>query len=337
MNAYGIHTFAGLFTEGVKQVFNVVGVTNDGYGNKVHQVNHPEVPIWSTDQTNVSSLPGINFVYAQPECAPWSTAGKQLGLSDPRLKNTQIVFDLGLKIQPDFLALESVVGAFTKGKDYYEELSLPFKKQGYLLTHFLVNNMHLGTPQDRKRYFLLLHKNPLWVPELKKPQVFGDVLKTCSPGGKELLTNNAKIALEKYGWDDVTPGTYLNKWFTQNTPEPELNDNGTVKGRPPIGDKRLKADQVAPTFTGHYSYLHPTEERALTMDEAKAWCGVKKDYDLCVGHVGEQAKLLARSVMPKTGQWIAEMAEGTINGKGQNQFFPDVIDLRSGELDVNLF
>lgn len=338
MNAYGIHTFAGLFTQGVKQIFDVVGVTNDGYGNKAHAWNHPEVPIWTTEQTvgAIDRLPKIDFIYAQPECAPWSTAGKMLGLSDPRLKNTTSVFDIGLAVQPDFLALESVVGAYTKGKDFYEELSLPFKKQGYLMTHLLVNNMFLGTPQDRKRYFLLLHKKPLWLPDMTEPKTLGEVLKSTAPGGKELMTNNARKALEEYGWADVTPGTYLNKWFSRNNHDPAFNANGTIKGRPPIGDKRLKADAVAPTFTGHYTYLHPTEERALTMDEAKAWCGVEKDYDFCVEHVGEQAKLLARSVMPNTGKWIASMAEGTITGKGQFEYLPEILDLRTGVLDVNL-
>ena len=42
--------------------------------------------------------------------------------------------------------------------------------------------------------------------------------------------------------------------------------------------------------------------------------------------------LLGKSVMPKTGAWIAKMAKKTINNK-TNIIHPEVIDLRNGEFE----
>src|SRR6266705_6127449 len=64
-------------------------------------------------------------------------------------------------------------------------------------------------------------------------------------------------------------------------------------------------------FTGNTMY-HPTEPRALGIEEAKAICGYPPEFRLAEpASIGWWA-LLARAVMPPVGRWLARSVLETI-------------------------
>ena len=329
--AMGVYVFAGLMTEGVKRIFDVPVVINPAYGSRTHANNHRSTWVISPDDPK-PEVDHVDFMYSQPECAPWSTNSRKLGFSDPRFASTEDAFSTARHYEPDVFALESVVGAFTNGRAYYDTQAKWFLHNGYVTYHMLIDNQYHGTPQSRKRYFFVASKNPLWLPPLEEPIQFGDALAGVRPGGGDFCAPYAKRLLDEYGWDNLKPGKQLRKFFEDNVVDPKRKENGHVVGRPGFGGRRMNADVVAPAFVGVYPLIHPSEHRPLTMNEVKAWCGVPQSYEFSPAGCGGQALEMSRSVLPNTAEWIAKMALGTIDGKGIGGTLPEIIDLRKGEL-----
>lgn len=330
--AVGIHVFAGLFTEGVKEHFEVPAVINDGYGDNIHIANHPEAKLFKSAEFNPEEFDNIDFVYSQPPCAPWSVSGNKKGLDDPRISMTTDAAKIGLSLKPRFFALESVVPAFTKGRAYYDKLGDLWRECGYNVTHMLINGIYSGTPQIRHRYLFIAHQGNLDFPDFTKPKTVNESFIDIKPGGYEICGPGVKNTLDKFGYKEIPQGTNLFKWFTRINKNPQYKSNGHMLDRPARSSIRLNGFKPAPVFFGDYSWLHPTEDRPITMNELKALCGLRQDYNLLNEGRAAAQVLLGKSVMPKTGAWIAKMAKKTINNK-TNIIHPEVIDLRNGEFE----
>lgn len=330
--AVGIHVFAGLFTEGVKEHFEVPAVINDGYGDHIHLANHPGAALFKTDQFDIDRFKNIDFVYAQPPCAPWSVAGNRLGTEDPRINMTADAMKLALTLKPEFFVLESVVRAFTKGKDYYDKAGLAWQDHGYLISHMLINGAFTGTPQIRNRYLFIAHRNNIVLPDFIKGKTVSEALRGVEADGHEVCSPGIKSTLQKYGYSELYPGDKLHSWFTRVNKNPEYKSNGEMLNRPSIGSLRLDGKKHAPVLVGDYSWIHHKEDRPITINELKALCGLRLDYSLENSTRWAAQEYLGKSVMPKTGAWIAKMAKKTINNK-TNIIHPEVIDLRNGEFE----
>src|SRR6266566_8003425 len=136
--ALGVYIFAGGFIVGVKCVgFNVVTHLEDGpFGVSTTKRNHPELAghvhldpaSWPLDQ-----LRGVDFVYGNPPCAPWSQAGMswkhKRGLADswwerdPRVSCVYQMFDVLEKVRPRVWAWESVARAAVAGRPLIDSLA----------------------------------------------------------------------------------------------------------------------------------------------------------------------------------------------------------------------
>lgn len=335
MEAIGIHVFAGLFTEGVKQHFSVPAVINDGYGDHIHLANHPEAQLFRTDEFDVKKFKNIDFVYAQPPCAPWSVAGNRLGIEDPRMNMTADAMKIALALKPEFFVLESVVRAFSKGKDYYDKAGLLWQADGYSITHMLINGAFTGTPQIRNRYLFIAHRNNIVLPNFIKGKTVSEALHEVQASGHEVCSPGIKSTLQKYGYSELRPGDKLHSWFTRVNKDPEYKSNGEMLNRPSIASLRLDGRKHAPVVVGDYSWIHHKEDRPITINELKALCGLRLDYSLENATRWAAQEYLGKSVMPKTGSWIADMASKTIRHKS-NMPHSNVIDLRKGEYEPML-
>lgn len=330
--AVGIHVFAGLFTEGVKEHFEVPAVINDGYGDNIHIANHPEAELFKSIEFNPEEFNNIDFVYSQPPCAPWSVAGNRLGTGDPRINMTANAMKLALALKPEFFVLESVVRAFTKGRDYYDKAGLNWQDHGYSITHMLINGIFTGTPQVRNRYLFIAHRNNIVLPDFIKGKTVSEALLNVEATGHEVCSPGIKKTLEKYGYSELRPGDKLHSWYTRVNKNPEYKSNGEMLNRPSIASLRLDGKKHAPVVVGDYSWIHHKDDRPITINELKAICGLRLDYSLENSTRWAAQEYLGKSVMPKTGAWIAEMARKTIDNK-TNIIYPEVIDLRHGEFE----
>jgi DNA (cytosine-5)-methyltransferase 1 len=96
-----------------------------------------------------------------PPCQPFSSAGKQMGLDDPRGRLFEHFVRLAGELQPRYILFENVRGLVTaKGEDGHPGSALAmvraeFERIGYGTTFAILNAADYGIPQRRTRLFML--------------------------------------------------------------------------------------------------------------------------------------------------------------------------------------
>jgi site-specific DNA-cytosine methylase len=328
MRALGAYIFAGGFTEGVRQRFDVMAhFEGSDYGVATARLNFPKLPIhypiekWPVDDP---SFKEVDFIYGNPPCAAWSVAGytKSKGTdkwrTDPRVECTVAHFGLLRKLRPKVWAWESVTQAYSKGIEFVKKLEEEALSLGYSVTYLLHDAQWLGLPQVRRRFFMVCHRVELNVafPNWAPPQTCWDVLKHVKPASVE---HRPKLGDQ---FDDklhlVKPGERLSAaWERILRPAgaPVLNARGQVKNRPSFGHCRLDPEKTANAVVG-YMMIHPTENRWMTVNELQALSGFPQDWKWAPKKPGDIASEMARGVCPNVGAWLAmTVAEACENGK----------------------
>lgn len=311
LRAIGANIFAGGFTLGVRRHFDVLmHLEHDGYGAAVSHANLG-LPV-VTDQTDwrrvlkEERVDRVDFLYSNPPCAIWSTASgvKRDWRLDPRLQRIRDIFELVDVLEPTVWCWESVCQAFTRGRDFVDELIGLAQRRGYSATYLFINARWHGVPQERKRFFLVLHKVAIdWqAPDYAlEPSAYG-AIRAVDPGEMKPITNKLHLKLLK----KTKPGGSLRRTFVEHFGEDESqlprNRHGKVKDKPSFLIKRLPLEGPGGVVVGD-RICHPVEPRLLTINELKALCGFPPGYDL--RSRSGAASLLARGVMPPVGEWLA--------------------------------
>lgn len=314
--ALGANIFAGGFSLGVSKHFRLLGHLehDDGYGAAVSSKNL-KIPIYVGKDQWPEKVGKLDFLYANPPCAIWSTASGRPGHlweKDPRLQRIRDIFALVDRYKPYVWCWESVCQAFNRGRPFVEELADEAKKRGYSATYLLVDAAYLGTPQHRKRFFLVLHNIEIdWEkarPDFTKVMTAGQALKGVKPI-KELLgkmtPGEAKILKH------TKPGDKLARVFDRVTKNPKRGDRGQLLGRPSFLKRRLDPTLPSSTVIGN-AIFHPKQDRFLSVNETAALCGFPQSWEW---PRSDGYNLLARGVMPPVGEWLARQVAAGIKRK----------------------
>lgn len=341
-NALGAHIYAGGFTVGVRKHFNVVGhLEHDGYGQKVVQLNYPQLPVYTGGPANWPKTwpkgdDRIRFVYANPPCAIWSaaSAGREVEwYDDPRLELHRDIFNLLGEVHPDVMAMESVTNMWAKGQEHVERLAAEADKLGFSTTVVMHDAQWLNVAQTRKRMFVVFHRVeiPWQLPTFKPPQTVRQLFSKLKPS-----TQGYDPTLWKRfdKWAKLAqPGERLARVFDRHNPEPELNERGHKIGRPGFLYYRLPWDKPANALLG-YTCLHPDEHRFLTQQEAAAICSFPASYKWPEGTFSEITNYMARGVMPKVGEWLAKnVAAALEQDKRTNASSFEMLDIRKPQVE----
>lgn len=320
--AVGAYIFAGGFTVGVKLAgYEVLAhLEGDGYGVSSARLNWPDLPIYvgpANWPTAALRERGVDLVYSNPPCAIFSamgirtTRGADGWRTDPRLGCWWNAFELLGSIRPQAWALESVTQAYTTGRPLIDELTKRALLLGYSVTHLFVDASWFGLPQRRRRFFIVAHRAARlttgglnWAP----PPTVGEVLREVDEPGHHVECK-PHAALMPH----TRPGEGLSTaWERLNPPETRRRGaRGQVIGRPSFKDGRLHPDRTMGAYLGD-AYLHPTENRRLGINEARALGGYPPDFQLG-GDPRGWGSLLARAVMPPVGRWLAERVASTLS------------------------
>jgi site-specific DNA-cytosine methylase len=341
LTALGANIFAGGFTVGVSRHFKVLAHMehDDEYGWPVVKANFPRLPLLHLPLDKVadghywrSKINGqrINFIYSNPPCAIWSMGGKRSmdWENDPRVQRIRDIHSLIPIFQPEVWCWESVCRAFTTGWPLVDHLAAVAWKMGYCATVVLVDAQYLGTPQSRRRFFLVLHRVELnlFEPDWNFVVTVRDALKKITPTRDEL--KKARRIAEKFKplLAASKPDTQLSHTFDAMHPRKKPNKDGRVIGRPGFMARRLPLDRPSGVVIGS-ELFHPTQARRLTIREQAALCGFPPGYDFAPA--GNDAyNQIARGVCPTVGEWLARGVKRSILERRPAQFAKTVIDLR---------
>ena len=307
--ALGAYIFAGGFTVGVSKHFDVAAhLEETKYGVSTFTKNFPSTPVYYPPEAwpieALADEPRFDFIYGNPPCAAWSQAGRSVvqgsdWRTDPRVDCTRRHFGLLERLRPRFWAWESVQPAFIKGREFVDELTSRANDTGYSVTYLLHNAMYLGVPQRRRRFFFVAHDVDFDIEALDWSwESSGDALRSMNYKGSPLDHN---IGRHRALLSKVRQGEPLRDAWYREHPEPrEKNERGQNKGCPPLSITRAHPDKPAGVVM--HEMVHPTEDRALSIEELARLCGYPPDFEFVDARDAGQ---IGRGVCPPVGEWLA--------------------------------
>lgn len=324
--AVGAFIFAGGFTLGVKRAgFEVLAQLENGkFGVATTERNHPGLPVhvdpatWPTAELGAR---GVDFVYGNPPCAPFSVANAsplKKGMHhdwwkrDARVSCIHQEFSLLETLKPRVWAWESVQPAFTRGRELVDELTHVAGTLGYSASYVFENSAHLGVPQQRRRFFCVFHDVRIdWQypdPKTVKMVTVREAFDALNATG----LNTPPVAYKNTYKDEfiaqMIPGEGPREtWERLNPEETWVRDSkGKVKGRPGFNSRRLVWDKPSNVHIGGAHLYHPEEHRLTSVKESQVICGYPPSYEFVATSVGDCYTQMARAVMPPVGQWLGE-------------------------------
>jgi site-specific DNA-cytosine methylase len=317
LSAVGNYIFAGGFTLGVEQHFKVLAHLEDGlFGVNTFRLNRPRVPIFADRATwPAADYKGVDLLYCNPPCAPWSAAGLSMmhggsnWKTDPRTSCVRHAHELALSIQPRVWLWESVVRAFSCGRELVDELTRDWIRRGYSVTYLFTDLAHHGAAQYRKRFFFIAHKYEL---EFRWPEDMHII--TCAEviGRKGLkLSYVCEVPKKWLDWlPRAKPGEALSQVWMRIYPKRaariETRENGRtyVPGRPHLLAHRIRPDRPIGTVTSVTAHIHYKEQRFLGHEELLLLGGWPIDWKFS-GSKGMWQSEIAKAVQPPAAEYVA--------------------------------
>jgi DNA (cytosine-5)-methyltransferase 1 len=265
----------------------------------------------------------VDYLFANPPCAPWSNAGNQIDRLDWRLnpltacwrKTAELVWQL----QPKVAHIESVRPLYYKGREMVEQIAQEGLKHGYQTVCILEDAYNTGIPQRRPRFVLCLTKFEYLASATNKPEVTpAETLKKLKkewapPENKRRASPELEKCIEYKVLVETEPGGRLSRTFLKMFPKVKAVD-GKIAGRPSMLKYRLHPDEPSPTQPGGAIIFHHKEDRYLTIGEAAALCGYPADYEF-VGSVSNAYAQMGKAVLPPVGEHLAHDALATVKAK----------------------
>lgn len=312
LTALGCHIYAGGFSLGVRQHFDVLAHLEEwNFGVETARKNLKiPVHVGKPEMWPVADYAGkVDFLYANPPCAVWSQgAGRMGGLwrTDPRVQHWINVLELLDKIRPKVWACESVRGAYGRGRSLTEPFIIRAARKGYRATHVLVNGLEHGVPQSRPRYFLVLSQVDLpWAATgLKHSMTIADAWRRLPKRVTMPTTKTYFHQILKHSRAGEDLRTTFNRVM-----DPEkliVKENGCVQGRPAFSVKRLRTEGQSHVITGGMSFVHPTKHRFLTVEEQQLLCTYPPGF-IFYGAISGQYAQIGKAVMPATAEYLARV------------------------------
>lgn len=307
---------AGGATQGLIQAGWTVlaAVENDPFAVKTYEMNHPSVRLLAEDISEVDPdrlrkdlklrRGELTLLKACPPCQGYSTLGGA-GEDDPRNDLVHEVWKFVQAFRPRAVLLENVPGLRSDERLMF--LLRRIRSVGYGARTYFVHATDFGVPQRRRRLIALAvrGKQGRQLPEriedelpeafLGEPLPTGKVLARAGKlGGRDLLHQPRSYSAVVLDRIRAIPagGTRF------DLPESlTLSCHSKIERRNATASYgRMSADLPAPTITTRCTtpacgqFIHPTEDRAITLREAALIQTFPRDYQFHGGrsHIERQ-------------------------------------------------
>jgi len=289
----------GGLTVGLKRAgFRVLGAMDvDPLSIKTYKANHRDVTLWEKDireldpQELLDALGlkkgGLDLLAGCPPCQGFSTMrtlNGALTVDDPR-NDLLLEFERFVEaLRPRAVMMENVPGLANDKR--FEAFLRKLKKLGYLGAHRILNAAEYGVPQRRRRLIYLAGLG-MEIPFADKAakmktveEAIGGLPKAGQSGDPlhDMLENRTPKVLEVIQLIPKDGGS------RRDLPEEfQLECHKRCNGFKDVYG-RMAWKEVAPTITGGCfnpskgRFLHPEEDRAITMREAALLQGFPRRY-----------------------------------------------------------
>jgi len=296
-----IDCFAGCggMSLGLRQAgFNVVGAIEiDPHAAEVYGLNHPSVHIWPDDIRSVTGKAileqlglkrgELDLLGGCPPCQGFSTLRTLNGRWRIRDKQNDLIFEFQRLVEglyPKRVMMENVPGLFGNGR--FKKFHKALENAGYKVQASVLNVSEYGVPQRRRRLVLLASR--VSAVSFAKPSIKKKSVRTAI--GRMKAAGNSGDALHDIPENrtadvaDRIRSIPANGGSRAALPEHlRLKCHNKSDGFKDVYG-RMAWDEPAPTITtGCFNpskgrFLHPEENRAITMREAAMLQSFPKSY-----------------------------------------------------------
>lgn len=332
--AIDLFSGCGGLSRGLKDAgFHVLAAVEiEGRARETYSLNHGDVPLVGTDIRKVTATQimragglkrgQLDLLAGCPPCQGFSTLRARNGhAAAPDARNDLIdeFARLALALRPKMVMMENVPGLarYKKFSDLVERL----ERSGYQVVVRVLDVSCFGVPQRRKR--LILSASRVGTPRLaaavegrmtvrdaignlKRAGSSGDLLHDCPTKHRSARVQAMIEAIPKDGGSRHSLPASMKLGCHARTSG--FND---VYGR-------MKWDEVSPTITSGCSnpskgrFIHPHEDRPITLREAALLQGFPAGYRFNVSHGKEAIALMIGNALPPSfiAAHSSAMAEG---------------------------
>lgn len=246
-----------------------------------------------------------DVIIGGPSCKPFSNANRHTRLDDhPDSDLLMQYMRIVRKLNPKVFAIEDVPEVLTACDGaYYNAVCETAKDAGYELTARIVQDCAVGGYTTRKRVVILGSRfgTPSFPPMqiVGKTKTVGDTLRHIDatwPNCNDVSVSSPEV-MERMSYVPQG-GNY--------TSIPEHLRTGS-KNRHSCTYKRLALNEPSPTLVNWRKppLVHPTENRTLTVAEAKALQGLPKEFRVC-GTLGQMQQQIGNCVPVAIGTYIKD-------------------------------
>ncbi len=288
----------------------LAAVEYDANAAAVYRDNFPDTRLYEVDITTLDPKavlaelnlkPGeLDIIDGSPPCQGFSMSGKRR-MDDPRNRLFEEYIRFLKIMQPKAFLMENVPGLVAGNmRAVFQKIVLSLSEAGYEVRARILNALHYGVPQSRRRVILIGFRKDLGlIPEhpapISLPITFRKAVADLDtheliqlPKGKALKMAKAIRAGES--------GADVHERYRQKS-----NDFSLI---------RLSWDAPCPTVLkslrpGQVGLLHPDEDRFLSIGELKRVCAFPDDFVL-QGSFIEQWGRLGNAVPPLLTKAVAE-------------------------------
>lgn len=285
---------------------------------ETYRANFPDVPIVVQDVRDVEpalllerfglARGELDVLEGSPPCSSFSTAGRReegwgkvKRYSDTE-QRTDDLFDEYVRLvegfRPRVFVAENVPGFLAGAADHFRGwVETMLRDLGYLVWHQVLDAAALGVPQRRRRVIIVgvrrdvaIHPAGLYPTPLPYRYSFADAVDGLVPTPAEWDETSIERFAIGEEWRKLGPGEQSERYFSLVLPA---------------------LDEPLPTLTqtagslGAASVVHPTQERKLTVREARRLCGFPEDFVL-TGTYQQRIERLGRAVPPPMMRAVAE-------------------------------
>ncbi len=295
----------------------VAAVEVEPKAQHTYRLNHPKVRLYEKDirKVAVRSLledagmkPGeLDLLAGCPPCQGFSrlrTRNQNTSIEDPRNDLVRDFLRFVRVLRPKAIMLENVPAL--ADDERFKNLCENLKRLKYELVVHTLNAADYGVPQRRRRLILLGSRvhTPAVAAKAKHKVTVRDVLASVEPPSKtkdrlHAIPENRTLAVRKVielipqngGSRSDLPSRY---WLNCHKRNDGFHD---VYGR-------MAWDDVAPTITSGCinpskgRFLHPSQDRTITLREASLLQGFPKSYKFEVSHGKEAIALMIGNALP---------------------------------------
>jgi len=311
----------GGLTLGLKKAgFHVIGaVDNDNLAVETYKVNHPEVHVWERDiqgltvgwvKRKLGLRKGkLDLLAGCPPCQGFSTLRTLNGGYEIDDEQNDLIYEFlrfVKELAPKAVMMENVPGLQRDKR--FKKFCKELEKLGYRVKHEVLNAADYGVPQRRKRLILLAGRNGniKFAKKARCKRTVFNVIGDLPPAGesrsklhnlperrsKKVLSLIKKIPKDGGSRKDLGKRRQL-------ACHKKCDGFKDVYGR-------MAWDKVAPTITSGCTnpskgrFLHPEEDRAITLREAVLLQGFPRSYrfDVEAGK-GAIAEMIGNALPPE--------------------------------------